>query len=348
MTVVIGVDPAKRSNTVEVLDKREQVLGVLQVEHSTQGYRELREFAAQWPARTWAVEGAKGVGLHLAQRLLADGEVVIDVPPKLSARVRVLDGGSGRKTDATDAHAIAVAGLRSKQLRPVQPDDDFVALRLLSERRTDLVQLRTQTVNRIHKLIAELIPAGAKGQLRAHQAADVLAGIEPTDAAGRARKHIAEDLVEDLVAVDRRIRAVNDEIKTAVRASGTRLTTMCGISYVLAAEILGEVGDVRRFATRNHFASFTGTAPVDDSSGDVDRKRLSRRGNRHLNYCLHVVALVHRRHDPLGKQYYDGKLTDGKGKTLAMRAMKRRVSDVIYKTMLADAQARDAHGSPNV
>lgn len=339
MTVVIGVDPAKRSNTVEVIDDREEVLATLQVVHSSEGYQELRAFAAQWPQRRWAVEGAGSVGLHLAQRLLSDGELVLDVPPKLSARVRVLDSGLGRKTDATDAHAIAVAGLRSKKLREVRPDDHLVSLRLLADRRNDLVQSRTQAVNRIHKLLAELLPGGGKSKLKAHQAAALLEGLAVTDVAGMTRRQIALDLVEDVRVLDARIKEVEKLIKTAVIESGTSLTQVCGIGYILAAQIIGEVGDIRRFASRDHFASYSGIAPVDDSSGDTDRKRMSRRGNRHLNYCVHIVALVHRQHDPLGKAYYDKKIADGKGEIRAMRAMKRRVSDVVYKALMADVRA---------
>src|SRR5947199_9695635 len=114
--VIVAVDPAKRSHTVEVLDRDERVLATLRVENTTAGYRELRAFARRWRQRRWAVEGARGVGRQLAQRLVADGERVIDVPAKLSTRVRVLDTGHGRKHDPADAHAVGVAALRRRRL----------------------------------------------------------------------------------------------------------------------------------------------------------------------------------------------------------------------------------------
>src|SRR5689334_7578384 len=122
----------------------------------------------------WAVEGCGGIGRHIAQRLIADGETVLDVPATLSARVRVFDTGQGRKTDPVDAHSVAVAGLRSRGLRQVQIDDATVALRLLVDRRDELGRSRTETVNRIHQLLLELIPGGAKKFLTHAQASYLL------------------------------------------------------------------------------------------------------------------------------------------------------------------------------
>ena len=130
--VVIGMDPHKRSATIEVLDERETVLATGRFGTDRGGYRDLLAAGRQWPHRVWAVEGCEGVGRHLAQRLVADGELVVDVPAKLSARARVFSTGQGRKTDATDAHSVAVVALRTPDLRTVQVDDAIVALRLLA------------------------------------------------------------------------------------------------------------------------------------------------------------------------------------------------------------------------
>jgi hypothetical protein len=138
--VVIGVDPAKRSHTVEGIDGREQVLATGRFDNDNTGYRAMRALGKRWPGRVWAVEGASGVGRQLAQRLLSDGERVLDVPSKLSTRVRAMDTGHGRKNDPADAHAVAVVGLRTAGLREVGVDDQMVALRLLSTRRRDLVR----------------------------------------------------------------------------------------------------------------------------------------------------------------------------------------------------------------
>jgi hypothetical protein len=145
-TVMIGVDPAKRSHAMAVIDDRENSLAALQVGNDTAGYRDMIRLARRWPERSWAVEGAAGIGAQLAQRLVADGETVLDVPPKLSTRARIFDVGHGRKNDPGDARTVAVVAIRTAGLRPVVPDDEMVALRLMSERRRDLVRSRTQTV----------------------------------------------------------------------------------------------------------------------------------------------------------------------------------------------------------
>lgn len=126
--------------------------------------------AKRWPQRTWAIEGAGGVGVQLAQWLIADGETVIDVPPKLSTRARIFDAGHGRKNDPTDAHTVAVVALRTRNLRRAVVDDEMIAIRLMSERRSDLVQSRTATVNQLHQLLMELIPASAERNLTATKA----------------------------------------------------------------------------------------------------------------------------------------------------------------------------------
>ena len=300
-TVVIGVDPAKRSNTIEVIDSNETVLVAARFENTNEDYRKMRTLVKRWPERVWAVEGATGVGLHLAQRLISDGERVVDVPSKLSTRVRAIDSGHGRKNDPTDAHAVAVVGLRTKGLREVVADDQAVALRLLSERRRDLVRSRTQAVNRLHQVLMELIPAGAQRHLTATKAKDLVATVRPRDVAGKARRQLAVDLIDDVAVFDRKIKSIDARIEDAVAASGTHLTDIVGVGPVTAATILGEVGDIARFATADNFASYTGTAPLEASSGEVVRHRLSRAGNRRLNSALHVVALSNKRFDPRGK-----------------------------------------------
>jgi transposase len=152
MQVIIGMDPHKRSATIEVMDEREQVIAGGRFATDTVGYRAMLSAGRAWPQRTWAVEGASGIGRHLAQRLVANGEKVVDVPAKLSARARVFSTGQGRKTDAIDAHSVGLVALRTPGLRQVEVDGEHVALRLLVDRRDELGVLRTQTVNRIHRV----------------------------------------------------------------------------------------------------------------------------------------------------------------------------------------------------
>ena len=158
--VMIGMDPHKRSVTIEARDIREVLRATGRFPTSTPGFRAMLRLARQWPVRVWAIEGANGVGRPIAQRLLAEGERVIDVPAKL-ARARVFDTGQGRKTDAHDAHAVVMVALRDPGLREVIVDADLQVLRLLCERRDSLSRARVSGLGRAHRLFGELLPGGA-------------------------------------------------------------------------------------------------------------------------------------------------------------------------------------------
>jgi transposase len=342
--VVIGVDPHKLSATIEVLDEREKVLGGGRFGTDRDGYRQMLVAGRRWPDRVWAVEGCNGIGRHAAQRLVADGETVVDVPAKLSARARVFSTGHGRKTDATDAHAIAVVAVRTPFLRKVVVDGDVVALRLLADRRDELAGARTRTANRLHRLLLELIPAGAPRYLSATQAKALLATVRPRDVAGRTRRQLAADLLADIVVLDRKLKDSERRLTEAVAVTGSGLPDLYGIGPVGAARILGDVGDIARFRTKAHFASWTGTAPIDASSGQQVRHRLSRAGNRRLNRVLHIMAIVQIRHDTDGRAYYRRKLAAGKTPMEALRCLKRRLSDVVFQQLLADANNHQEAG----
>jgi hypothetical protein len=175
----------------------------------TDGYQAMLKAGRKYPHRTWAVEGCNGIGRHIAQRLVADGETVLDVPAKLSARARVFSTGQGRKTDPVDAHSVAVAALRTKGLRQVVVDDATVALRLLADRRDGLGRARTNTVNRLHKLLLELLAGGAKKALSALQARALLATVRPRDIVGRTRRQLAAELITELAVIDKKIKTAD-------------------------------------------------------------------------------------------------------------------------------------------
>ncbi|WP_220794060.1 IS110 family transposase [Nocardioides pelophilus] len=333
----IGVDPHKLSATIEVVDAQEKVLATGRFDTDKAGYAAMRKHVARWPDRVWAVEGSGGAGRPLAQRLLADGEHVVDVPPKLSARVRLFDTGHNRKTDAHDAHAVAAVAVRTKNLRTLAYDQELEALRMLSERRAELISHRVQTVNRLQRLLSELLPGQAKPNLTAPQAKAILSSRRPRDLANKTRKRMALEQVEDLVVVDARIKAINKELKAMVLATGSHLMDLPGIGPIGAARILADVGDVTRFANRNRFASWTGTAPLDASSGEQVRHRLSRAGNRKINHMLHMAATSQIRLDTEGRAYYRRKRAAGKTHLEAMRCLKRRISDAVYRQLIADA-----------
>jgi transposase len=334
--VVIGMDPHKRSATIEVLDEREKVLSTGRFGTDREGYRNMLAAGRRWPQRVWAVEGCQGVGRHLAQRLVADNEPVLDVPAKLSARARVFSTGQGRKTDATDAHSIAVVALRTPGLRVVKVDDATVALRLLVDRRDELGGARTLTVNRLHRLLGDLIPGGAKRFLSATQAKVLLGTVRPRDVVGKTRRKLAAELIVELDGIDRKIKVASKELRELIAATDSTLLEVNGIGPSGAARLLGDIGDVSRFPTRGHFASWNGTAPIDASSGEQNRHRLSRAGNRRINRVLHIMAIVQLRNDTEGRAYYRRKLAAGKTPMEAIRALKRRLSDIVYHQLVSD------------
>src|SRR6476661_2463520 len=175
---MIGIDPHKGSHTAFVIDGREKPLGQLRVRASCEQAEALLGWAGRWRQRTWAIEGARGLGQLLAQQLLAAGERVLDVPPKLAARVRLLDSGQINKTDDNDARAVAIAARRSRELPELTVEDQTVVLRVWSRRYLDLGRLRTQAVCRLHTLLSELTPGGVSRQLRTSQAIAVVDRID--------------------------------------------------------------------------------------------------------------------------------------------------------------------------
>ncbi|WP_328290098.1 IS110 family RNA-guided transposase [Nocardia aurantiaca] len=289
------------------------------------------------------MEGCNGIGRHLAHRLVHDGETVIDVPAKLSAQVRVFATGNGRKTDPVDAHSVALAALHAPNLRRVEADPELVALGMLADRRDELGRARTETLCRLHRLL-ELVPGGAKQFLSARQAREAIASILPRDAAARVRLRLITELIEDLETIDRKTKAADKELRALVLERGSTLMDLHGIGPSGAARLLADTGDIGRFATRDRFASWNGTAPLDASSGDQQRHRLSRAGNRKINRALHIMAIVQLRNHTAGRVYYDTRRAGGKTSMEALRALKRRLSNTIYTRMLADQQRRELAG----
>ena len=315
----------------------ETVLGGGRFATDRDGFQAMLACAKAWPNRVWAIEGCNGIGRHVALRLLGGGDEVVDVPPKLSARTRVFASGQGRKTDATDAHSIALVGTRMAGLRPVVNDEQLAVLRILVDRRRSLGEEHTRMVSQLHALLLELIPGGAKKALSAAQAKALLAKVRPRDVVGKTRRRVAAELVSDLERIYQRKKAANKELEQLVAETGTTLLDLHGIGPSGAARLLVEVADITRFPDRAHFASWNGTAPIDASSGDQVRHRLSRAGNRQINRVLHMMATVQLRNPTEGRAYYDRKKLDGKTSMEAMRCVKRRLSDIVYRHMINDA-----------
>lgn len=194
-------------------------------------------------------------------------------------------------------------------------------------------------VSQLHQLLLERIPGGAKKDLSAGQAKVLLAKVRPRDVAGKACRRVAAELIADLERIYARKRDADKELRELVAATGTHLMDLIGIGPSGAARLLVEVGDITRFPNRDHFASWNGTAPLDASSGDQVRHRLSRAGNSRINRTLHITATVQLRNQTEGRAYYDRRKGDGKTSMESMRALKRKLSNIVYRTMLDDAIA---------
>ena len=218
--VVIGMDPHKRSVTIEVMTADETIVGAGRFGTDEAGFAAMRRYVSQFPDRIWAIEGCSGIGHHVAMRLLAAAEEVVDVPPKLSARTRVFATGQGRKTDATDAHSVALVGTRMAGLRPVVNDEQLAVLRVLVDRRRSLGEDHTRMIAQLHQLLLELIPGGAKKDLSAAQAKALLAKVRPRDVVGKTRRRVAAELISDLERIYQRKKAANKELHRTAGSHG--------------------------------------------------------------------------------------------------------------------------------
>ncbi len=264
MGVIIGMDPYKRSATIEVVDESGRRLAVGRFGMDRAGYVELLAAGREHPDRVWAVEGCNWIGRHIAHRLVHDGESVVDVPPKLSAHVRVLATGNGRKTDPVNAHSVALAAVYAAAdpgLVQVVVDDDLVVMGMLVDRRDELGRARTQTVNRLHRLLLELFPGGAKQFLSAPQARSLIATTKPRDLVGKTRRRLAVELIVELEGIDKKIKTIKKELTGLVTDRGSTLLELTGIGPSAPARLLADVGDIHRFRDRDRFASWNGTAP---------------------------------------------------------------------------------------
>lgn len=285
------------------MDTSLQLLATIRVPVSDSGYRALRRFARCWPQARWAIEGASGLGATLAMRLRVDRIEVIDVPAKLACRVRLLSTGHGRKNDDADAISVDIAALTAPTLNIIEIDSATRALRAVIEHRDDLVKTRTQTINRLHVGLTHLIPGGAAPKLSAERAAELLRGVRPRDTAGKTMRGLAVDLISEVRHLDRRITKAAGDIQAAVSASGTTLTQLHGIGTLTAGKILGRVGAITRFPIRCGVRQLHRHRPIEVSSGEVERHRLSRAGDRQLNSCLHIMAITQIRQDTPGRAY---------------------------------------------
>lgn len=339
MTVIIGIDPHKATHTAVAIGCDERELAAITVRATRRQTERLLGWSEPFEKRTWAIESAGGLGYLLAQQLVDAGEHVLDVPATLASRVRVLGTGKSDKNDPNDARSVAIAALRSPGLRSVQAANHAEVLRLLAKRNQDIGDLRTKLVCRLHNVIASLSPGGIAKELNASDADALLGAFEPASPVEQIRHQVALELLDDVRRLDSQLKDSHRRIRIAVRASGTSLTDVYGIGPVLACALIGYTGDVSRLVNRDQFAAYNGTAPIEVSSGGRVAHRLSRRGNRRLNHAIHMVAICQiRQKDSEGRAYFERKVAEGKTKKEAIRSLKRKISNTVYRQLVVDSQ----------
>lgn len=341
MSVMIGIDPAKGSHSAAAVNGGEVAVAELEVRATRRQTGELLAWAERFPQRQWAIESANGHGYLLAQQLVTAGEHVVDVPSTLSARVRVLDSTRSQKNDANDARSVAIVALRNPGLRVVTAEDHVAVLRMLAKRHKQLASLKTQAAARLHAVLAQLVPGGLGKEMVPRQASALLRRVRPATMVETERKRLAQQHLGEVRRLEKELTASKARLRDAVEASGTSLTEIYGVGPVVAGLLIGYSGDIGRFPTRHHDATYNASAPIDASSGAKKRHRLNPRGNRMLNHALHLIAITQLRYPTTeGRVFYERKLAEGKTRKEAIRSLKRRLSDVVYRHLQTDQQTR--------
>ncbi len=339
MSVMIGVDPHKATHTAVAIDSNETELDRKKVRATIAQVDQLLAWAEPLGPRTWAIESANGLGYLLSQQLVAAGETVLDVPATLASRTRVLATGRSNKNDPNDALSVAVAALRFDGLREVSGAGHAEVLRLLAKRNTDIGDHRCRLVSRLHALLAELAAGGIAKEINASDVDRFLAELTPTTPVEQVRFDLAVELLDDIRRLDRQLKDSHRRIRQAIAASQTSLVDIYGIGPIIAAMLIGYSGDIARFANRDAYAAYNGTAPIEFSSGGRTVHRVSNRGSRQLNHALHMAVICQlRQPSSEGRAYFERRVAEGKTKKEAIRALKRQTSNRVYRHLVADAQ----------
>jgi transposase len=333
--VVIGIDAHKRTHTMVATDVVGRRLAETTLEATTSGHMAALAWASRWPARKWAVEDCRHLTRTLESDLLRAGERIVRVPTKLMSGARRSAREAG-KSDPIDALAVARAAWREPDLPMACLDGPERELRLLVDHRDDLVRERTRIQSRIRWHLHELDPTlvvrsrGLRSQRVVDQVTEQLAGLEGT---------IVEIVREQLARVrelNQRALELERQIMLLVIRLAPSLLAIPGCGALTAAKIVGETAGARRFRSKSAYARWNGTAPQPVWSGNTTRYRLARTGNRQVNSALHRIAITQARTPTLGRQYLERRIAQGNTSKEALRLLRRRLSDVVYRTLLAD------------
>ena len=335
--MTLGADCHKRTHTLVAVDQAGRELGSRTEAATPEGHLELLRWAKRWPERRWALEDCRHVSRQLEHDLLTAGEVAVRVSPKMMAGTRRSARQFG-KSDSIDALAVARAAQREPNLPLARPEGPSRDLRLLVDHRDDLVADRTRNINRLRWQLHELAPGYCIPPRKLIHAStwqavgDVIAKHQGlvAELAGELLTSI-RDLTAKINSLERRITAVTARLAPS-------LLELEGCGALTAAKLVAETADVTRFASRGGYARSNGTAPIPASSGSQQRVRLNRGGNRQLNAGLHRVAITQLRLNGRGKLYVERQMAAGHTKTEALRALRRRLSDEVYRLLWRDHQ----------
>jgi transposase len=335
--VVLGIDAHKRSHTVVAVDEAGRQLGVrVTMATSTAAHLDLVRWAGQFgPRRRWAVEDCRHLSRRLERDLLAAGEEIVRVPPKLMAHCRDSARTYG-KPDPIDALAVARAALREPGLPAARLDGPERELRLLVDHREDLVAERTRAICRLRWHLHELDPdwdPGPRTMTRKKVITGVavrLAGLDGMVA------RLAADLAARIAVLTAEAGALEKEIAALTRLLAPALLAVPGAGELTAAKIVAETAGIGRFSSKDAYARHNGTAPQPVWSANRTRHRLSRTGNRQLNCAVHRIAVTQIRCHPDARAYLERRIAAGNSKSEALRALKRRLSDIVYRAPQAD------------
>jgi transposase len=340
--IVIGVDPHKQSHSAAALDKR---TGELRGERTVRARRVGHEQLLAWARaldgeRCFALEDCRHVSVALERFLLASGERVVRVPPKLMAGARK-NGRARGKSDAIDALAVARAALRERELPVARLAGVEREIRLLVDHRDDLVAERTRIQQRLRWHLHELepgleLPAGCLDRrVWLERIARRLARHEAS-----VQVRICRELVERCRELSGQANELERELERMLRAQAAPLLALPGCGVLTAAKLIGETAGASRFADDARLAMHAGAAPLPASSGSRRRHRLNRSGNRQLNCALHRIAVSQGQHHPPARAYLAGKQAEGKSRKEALRCLKRHLARSVYRLLCSLEEGR--------
>lgn len=345
MMVVLGVDAHKKTHTVVAVDSAGVEIGRLTVPATTRGHLEALKWAEQWTERRWAMEDCRHVSRRFEGELLAVGEWVVRVPPKMTAGVRRSARTRG-KSDPIDALAVARAALREPDLPVARLDGPSREAKLLVDYREGLIRERTGTQNRLRWRLHELDPTfdPPKGSLDRYKTLDEV--DEYLSGHNGVVAELAAQEVARIRDITREVNQLETDINKRMAVLAPSLLELVGCGGLSAAKLVGEAADITRFKNKDAYACWNGTAPIPVWSGNNERFRLNRGGNRQTNAAIHRIAITQLARHPDAKAFKERRIASGDSPKGALRALKRRLSNVVYQTMKHDAGQQTPSVSP--